>query len=215
MNKLCLSCAAVLGLALAVPSAHAHIFDFSAHSVKTSSLMVKVSGVESGAEGFITKLADQGVGFLGDTNLSQSKQKSEFKKLLNTNFDMNTIARFSLGRHWRSASKAQQQEYLKLFNAMIVDVYSARFKDYQGQKIKVTGSRKEGERDVLVHSTMEQQSGPDVKIDWRVRQKSGQYRVVDVIVEGVSMALTQRSDFSSVIQRGGGDMEALLAPLRK
>ncbi len=171
--------------------------------------------VAQGAEKFITKLADDGIGFLGDQAITQDKQRAEFRKLLTRNFDMNTIARFSLGRHWRVATKQQRDEYMKLFKAMIIDVYSERFKDYQGQQIEVTGSRKEGERDILVHSKLTQESGPDVKVDWRVRKREGRYKVIDIIVEGVSMALTQRSDFSSVVQRGGGNMEALLVHLRE
>ena len=171
--------------------------------------------IASGAEKFITKLTDQGIGFLENKEISQEKQTAEFRKLLNQHFDMNTIARFSLGRYWRTASKPQRDEYLKLFKVMIIDVYSSRFSDYEGQKIEVVGSRKEGEKDILVHSVLSQKNGPDVKVDWRVRNRKGQYRVIDVIVEGVSMALTQRSDFSSVVQRGGGDMEALLVHLRE
>ena len=171
--------------------------------------------VAQGAEKFITKLTDDGIGFLGDKTISGDKQKAEFRKLLNRNFDMNTIARFSLGRHWRTASKPQRDEYMKLFRAMIIDVYSQRFSDYNGQTIEVKGSRKEGERDILVYSVLSQESGPDVKVDWRVRKREGRYKVIDIIVEGVSMALTQRSDFSSVVQRGGGDMEALLVHLRQ
>ena len=93
-------------------------------------------------------------------------------------------------------------------------IHSA-FSEYEGQEIEVVGSRAQNERDVLVNSILKQASGPDVKVDWRVRQRNGKFRVVDIIVEGVSMALTQRSDFSSVIQRGGGDIEALLSHLRK
>lgn len=168
------------------------------------------------AETFVAKMTSDGIGFLADSALSAEAQKAELRKLLNHNFDMSTIARFSLGRYWRSASEAQRQEYMRLFNAMILDVYSARFSEYQGQQIEVVGSRREGERDILVHSLLKQEGGgPDVKLDWRVRSRDGRYKVIDVIVEGVSMALTQRSDFSSVVQRGGGDMEALLTHLRQ
>ena len=189
---------------------------FSYDKLNQHRFMVQVNSdsVAQDAEAFITQLANEGIGFLADENITTAKQKTHFKTLLNRNFDLNTIARFSLGRHWRTASKPQRDEYLKLFKNMIVDVYSQRFSDYQGQTLNVTGSRKEGERDILVHSTLEQDGQPDVDIDWRVRKRDGRFKVVDVIVEGVSMALTQRSDFSSVVQRGGGNMEALLAHLR-
>jgi phospholipid transport system substrate-binding protein len=167
----------------------------------------------SAAEGFVQNLTDSGVAFLSDETLSLEQQKKEFKTILNRDFDLNTIGRFALGRYWKSASKEQRDEYLKLFNGMVVDVYSKRFETYNGQDIQVTGSRPEG-KDTLVMSVLKQNGGPDVRLDWRVRHKNGQYKVVDVIVEGVSMSLTQRSDFASVIQRGGGNVEALLQHLR-
>lgn len=167
----------------------------------------------SGAEGFIQNLTDQGVAFLSDDSLSIEQQKQEFKTILNRDFDLKTIGRFALGRYWKSASEEQRDEYMKLFNTMVVNVYSQRFESYNGQDIKIISSRPEG-KDTLVSSILTQKNGPDVRLDWRVREKSGGYKVVDVIVEGVSMSVTQRSDFASVIQRGGGDVEALLQHLR-
>lgn len=172
------------------------------------------NAIGQGAEAFIDKMAQQGIGFLGDAAMDDAARRAEFKKLLSTNFDMNTIARFSLGPYWKSASAAQREEYVGLFKKMIVEVYAQRFSEYKGQKLQVRGSRPEGQADILVNSSIVQPSGPEVAVDWRVRKKDGQYKIVDVIVEGVSMAVTQRSDFSSVIQRGGGQLEVLLAHLR-
>lgn len=217
-RKLCLSCS-VAAVVLAVPvfpeASPLSAFPYDAHSRSPSLVRVSSDPMADGAEQFIDQLAHDGIGFLADESITTDKQRTAFRKLLNNNFDLNTIARFSLGRNWRTASKPQRDEYLKLFKDMIVQVYSERFSDYQGQTLNVTGSRKEGERDILVNSVLKQDGKPDVDIDWRVRNREGTYKVVDVIVEGVSMAMTQRSDFSSVIQRGGGDMEALLVHLRE
>ncbi len=167
-----------------------------------------------GAEGFIGSVADRGIGFLSDEGLSMEKRKSSFRSLLQKNFDIPTIARFALGRYWKVATPAEQKEYSSLFENMIIEVYSSRFGEYNGEKLEVRGSRAEGKNDILVNSAIVPANGQDIQLDWRVRYKGGQYKVVDVIVEGVSMAVTQRSDFSSVIQRGGGQMEVLLAHLR-
>lgn len=167
-----------------------------------------------GAERFVDNLAQEGIGFLGNKGMSHEDRKAAFKKLLGNKFDMQTIGRFALGRYWQTASPDQRKEYLNLFQSMTIEVYSQRFSDYQGQSLKVRGSRPEGKSDTLVNTVIVQDSGPEVKVDWRVRQKDGGYKVVDVIVEGVSMAVTQRSDFASVIQRGGGKLEVLLTHLR-
>lgn len=171
--------------------------------------------VAEGAKNFIIGMGDRGINFLGDQKMSQEAKKAEFSNLLNDSFDMNTIGRFSIGNYWNKATPAQQKEYLNLFNKMIVKVYSKRFSDYKGQKFDVRTARKEGAKDSIVTSFIVPSDGPEVRVDWRVRNKGGAYKVVDIIVEGVSMSQTQRADFASVIQRGGGKVEALLAYLRQ
>lgn len=172
-------------------------------------------GVVEGAKKFINSMGVRGINFLGDQSLSEEAKKAEFRKLLNDSFDMNTIGRFALGTYWKTASSAQQSEYLKLFNTMIVKVYAKRFSDYKGQKFEVKTARKENDKDSLVTSYIVPDEGAEVRVDWRVRNKGGSYKVVDIVVEGVSMSQTQRSDFASVIQRGGGNVDVLLEHLRQ
>ncbi len=201
-----------------VPVAHGFT-DFSAantaHTSPSYVYHVAVDdAVQSGAKNFVDKLAQDGIGFLTDESLGEEERKSQFRKFLIKNFDMKAIGRFALGRYWRASSDKEQKEYLDLFQDMIVDVYSKRFSEYDGQKLDVQSVRPEGKSDSIVTSVIIPNSGPKVRVDWRVRYKNNQYRVIDIIVEGVSMALTQRSDFASVIQRGGGEVEVLLAHLR-
>ncbi len=183
----------------------------------TSSLMVSVNAERSdAAEDFISAMANDAISFLGDESLSDADKQKRFTKLLTQSFDMNTIGRFALGRYWRISSAEQRKEYQNLFRSMIVDVYSRRFGEYNGQNLEIRGSRFDNEKDVTVNSfIVPQDGGQEIQVDWRVRKKNGSYKVIDVMVEGVSMALTQRSDFSSVIQRGGGEVSVLLAHLRE
>lgn len=171
--------------------------------------------LETQSINFVKSVVDDGIAFLNNQNLSENKRKESFAKLLKTNFDMKTIGRFALGSYWRQASKEQQKEYLSLFEKMIIDVYSRRFGEYDGQSVTVKKARKQGKSDAIVSSVIVQNGGPDIALDWRIRQKkNGQLKVIDIMVEGVSMSLTQRSDFASVIQRGGGKIDILLNHLR-
>jgi phospholipid transport system substrate-binding protein len=168
-----------------------------------------------GAFDFVKSMTAQGLAFLSDRNLSTAQKSAEFRKLLDSSFDLDTIGRFALGRYWNSATQAQKSEYLGLFRRMVVDVYTNRFDQYKGQSVDVRDFRAMDERDTLVTSYLVQPNGgPEVRLDWRVRGKNGSYKIVDVLVESVSMSVTQRSDFSSVIQRGGGNVEALLKQMR-
>lgn len=170
--------------------------------------------IGSGAESFIGSMATRALGFLGNTSMGQEQKKSAFRNLLNDSFDLDTIGRFVLGRYWKTSTEAQRQEYLRLFRGMVVEVYAKRFGDYKGQKFETRGHRADGDKDTIVTSYIVPGDGPEVQVDWRVRYKNGRYQIVDVIVEGVSMSVTQRSDFAAVIQRGGGDVQVLLAHLR-
>lgn len=171
--------------------------------------------VVAAAKSFIEGMAQRAIDFLADQSLGQADKSSKFKVLLSDSFDLKTIGRFALGRYWKVATPAEQSEYLRLFENMVVDVYSNRFKDYQGQDLVVDSAKPEGDRDVLVTTYIVPPTGPKVQVDWRVRGKDGRYRIVDIIVEGVSMAVTQRSEFASVIQSGGGNVSVLIDHLRK
>jgi phospholipid transport system substrate-binding protein len=99
---------------------------------------------------------------------------------------------------------------------MVVNVYTQRFGDYKGQKFEVKSARPVGNDDVLVSSFIVPTDGSDnIQVDWRVRNRGGSIKIVDVLVAGVSMSVTQRSDFSSVIQRGGGKLDVLIDYLKQ
>lgn len=163
---------------------------------------------------FVQKMGDKALTSLTGKDISDEVRSQRVRTLLRDNFDIKTIGRFVLGPSWRTASDAQKQEYMGLFEDMIVETYAQRFKEYSGQSFKVSSADTLSDRDTLVKSTITQVNGPPVSVDWRVRSKSGSLKVVDVIVEDISMSVTQRSDFSSVINSGGG-MDGLIQSLRK
>ncbi len=200
----------------ALPSAQAFVQQGSIDVQHPSHThLVSADNLTEGAESFINKMANNAVGFLSNEALNNDQKRAEFRKLLQSNFDMQTLGRFALGRYWKTSSPAERAEYQKLFEKMIVDVYSSRFSDYKGQAVEVRSSRKDSDKDVTVTSfIVDPRSKQEVQVDWRVRYKDGKYRIVDVVVEGVSMAVTQRSDFSAVIQRGGGEVGVLIAHLK-
>lgn len=168
------------------------------------------------AHDFLQSVADRGLAFLSNKKLSQDQRKKEFRKLLKDSFDTKIIAQFSIGRYWRKATPAQRDEYLKLFEKMIINIYAGRFDEYSGQKLIITNKRPEGKRDVMVDTKIvSPNGGPDVLVRWRLRYKNSQFKIIDVVIEGVSMIVTQRSDFAATIQKGGGEVEYLLKHLRE
>lgn len=182
--------------------------------------VVMFSGLSASAatpqEAFISELGQRAIRVLADPSYTPVKRHTEFAKILNTNFDLDKIGKFVLGRHIREASSTQFAEYQKLFQKMVVTVYTQRFDNYAGQKFSVKGSTPVdgSENDMLVHSIIEQTGGDaPIDVDWRVRQSGQTMKIIDVVVSGVSMSVTQRSDFDAVIAQSG--MDGLLANLRE
>lgn len=167
-----------------------------------------------GADDFISELGEQAIKVLqGSAN--QEGRKTEFERLFTGYFDTDQIGRTALGRFWRQTTPEQQAEYQILFKRYIIDVYSTRFSGYSGQKFVVSGQKNVERGEILVSSQIVSQDGsPPINVDWRISNKSG-YKITDVVVEGVSMLVTQRQEFSSIINGNGGKVEALLTLLRK
>jgi len=164
---------------------------------------------------FVQNLGDKAVAILANKALSADQREEQFRDMLRNNFDLQTIARFVIGRSWMTATPAQQDEYMSLFEALVVKTYSERFKLYTGEGFIVSDSRPEGTKDFIVNSNITHPDGsPATVVTWRLRQKGDKMGVIDVMVEGVSMSVTQRQEYSSVIQRNGGDIEALLSMMR-
>lgn len=165
---------------------------------------------------FIQELGNKAVAILQDKAINETQRQQQFRDLLRTHFDLMTIGRFVIGRSWNSATPAQQDEYRRLFEELVVKTYSDRFALYTGEGFRVTAVRPEGERDFIINSGITHPDGsPDTAVDWRVRQKDGKLGIIDVVVEGISMSVTQRQEYSSVIQRNSGSIDALLDLMRK
>lgn len=168
------------------------------------------------ASSFIQALGDRAITILADTTLSAAARDQQFRQMLRQSFDLATIGRFVIGRAWRTATPEQQREYLDLFEKLVVQIYSDRFAAYSGETIRVVGARPEGERDIMVTSQIvhPNNTAPNT-VDWRVRNYGDHMAVIDVIVEGISMSVTQRQEYASVLQRSGGSVEALLDLMRQ
>ncbi len=144
-----------------------------------------------------------------------AERQARFRELFHNDFDSTGIARFVLGRYWRTASPEEQKEFLKLFEDYVVYVYTARLSDFEGEQFKINSARPDQDT-VLVSTDVITPGAPQpLKVDWRLVNDGGAYKITDVIVDGVSMLVTQRSEFASVIQRHGGQVQGLIELMRE
>ena len=169
-----------------------------------------------GARKFIEDLATQATKSLGDKAITSKERQQRFQSLLVEHFDIPTIGRWVLGKHWRKATPAQRRRYMRLFENMIVNTYAERFLELGEDVFTVTKVLAKGKKDIVVRTKLERPKHEStIQLDWRVRAHNGGFKVVDVMAEGVSMGQTQRSEFFSVIRNNGGTIDGLLAELSK
>lgn len=161
--------------------------------------------------GLVNGLVSEAIANITNKQEAASDREAKFRALLEAGFDIPRISRFVLGRYWSGATDEQRQRFASLFEDWIVRSYSARFKDYGGQTIRLVGTRPESETSTVVTSEFSSPSGaPPIKVDWHVRKAAeGDYKVVDVSIEGISMALTERDEIAAVADRHGGTAEGL------
>ncbi len=171
-----------------------------------------------GARSFIESVANQAISEVaGKEDVSTEEAQDSFRVLLKQAFDMETIARFTLGRNWRIASDQEKTAFKNALEDLIVRSYTKRLKDYNGEGFEVTGAQKLSEKDVGVNMLIYPDASKKNPVDlvWRVRSVNGKNKIIDLSVEGVSMSITQRTEFASVIQRNGGKVQALIDSLNK
>ena len=139
---------------------------------------------------------------------------ARFRELFNRYFDVPGIARFVLGRYWQAASPEEQEQFINLFQGYVTAAYSDRLSNYGGASLQVTGTRPSPDG-ALVTSQIVRPTGTPIKVDWRVVREDGGLKIADVVVDGVSLAVTQRSEFASVLQRDGGRIAGLMQLMRQ
>ena len=164
------------------------------------------------ATAFIGGLSGQALKMLRAEGLQLSDKEEQVRSLLAENIDLDLIGRFVLGRAWRSASAEHLDQFQALFREFVLRTYSRRLGGYSGQTFEIVGGRPVGKRDVLVTTRLSRPSGPPIELGWRVRNGPNGHNILDVVVSGVSMTVTQRSEFRSVLSKRG--MEGLIQLLR-
>ena len=174
------------------------------------------SQIAVNARKFVTTLADRTIQSLTAQGIDKAQRRDRFRELMLEYFAFKGIAKWVLGRYWRRASEPQREEFLRLFEDLMVVIYADRFTKYSGEKLDVGRSEIRGNNDILVHSLITRPEGlKPVAVICRVSQKNETFKIVDLMVEGLSMGLTQQKEFASVIRMNGGKIEGLLSELRK
>ena len=167
------------------------------------------------AYSFVQETADRASEAL---NKRQSKEEKMeiLKTIAKETVDMRGIGFYSLGKHRKNMSDQKKEEYLEIFNKYFLKTFSSRLAEYTDPKIRVDSQKKLSDKYTMVSSTLlATEDKPEVKIDWRVVTKDPDNPlIIDVVIEGVSLAKVQKEEFNSIIQSNDGDINALLKNLK-
>ena len=169
------------------------------------------------SKAFIANVGDKALSTIKatqDGQMTEDAAKQQFRALLNQAFDIPTIARFTLGRYWRVATPAQQQEFTALLKDVIIDKYADRMLTASTGSFTINNAQSINDRDTAVMMMIKPTGDQPISFAWRVRTINNAPKIIDLAVEGVSMSITHRADFSSVIERKGGNVQALIDALK-
>jgi phospholipid transport system substrate-binding protein len=168
------------------------------------------------AEAFVSQSIDRGFAILNNHSLSSSARASQFQSFLEGLTDIDRIAKFTLGAARRTASPQDIAAFDTAFRAYAIQVYQSRLSQYSGQTLKVTGSTERQPGDYVVSTTLVDPSSKGkqpLRVDFRVLNDKGRMVVIDVAVEGIWIAITERDQFSAFLGQHNGSVTALAAHL--
>ena len=165
------------------------------------------------ARQFINKLLQDLINVVNGAG-SDDQKRAALQKLVDASVDVPGVARFCLGRFWRQANPQQQTEYVSLFRKVLMNNVTGRVGEYSGVSFKMGGTQPR-DGGIAVSTTVTRPRNEPNTVDWIVEMAGGKPKIVDVVAEGTSLRLTQRSDYASFLSRNNGNVADLIAALKK
>ena len=166
------------------------------------------------AEDFIKSTTAKGVEEIINANVSDEEKDKRFYDLLNNALDMEFIGQFVLGRNWRTANANQRADFIKVYRDLNIKTWSKRFNEFKGKNFVFKGTTPSSSKgQVFVNTEVPMDQGAPAKVLWRVREKGNDCKIVDIIIEGVSLAQASRSEYTSFIKNNPGGLDALIKDL--
>ena len=166
---------------------------------------------------FLVKLSETAIAQLSDQSIEESERQLRFRTLLDENFDMPTIGRFVLGAYGRKGTPEDRAAFLDAFRNVLTQRFLPYFRDYKGEAFQIDEVKADrtNPKLTLVVSKIFLADGSPLPVAWRVARRGEGYKIVDVVAEGVSLAITFRSEYAAVLKQSSGDIAELTTRLRK
>ncbi len=190
------------------------LFKFSLILILFSAFTAKSFSLEP--KGFVQSVVDEASSILSK-NFTKEQKIEKLQSIAKETVDIKGIGYYSLGAHRKGLSDDKKKEYLDIFEKYFLKSFSSRLAEYTDPKISVDSQRKLNEKYTIVSSVLlATKDKPEVKIDWRIITKNpSKPLIIDVVIEGVSLAKVQKEEFNSIVQSNDGNINALIVSLKE
>jgi phospholipid transport system substrate-binding protein len=175
--------------------------------------VMPVSALAAGQEDarqFVDGLAAKVIALVNDKG-AESQREQQLQGLFVDYVDIDWMAKFVLGQGWQSATEEQRTRYLDAYKRYLLARYTGNFGEYSGSKYTITNVKDDGDGQFTVAMKIDTPKYENTQAGYRLRHDGSQYKVIDIIIEGVSLITTQRAEFAGTLQKGG--MDGLIASL--
>ena len=171
----------------------------------------------SNPKDFINELVNEVISKLSDKNLNEEQKKEFVKKIALENVDINALGLYTLGELRKSSSEKDISKYKISFEKYFLKSLTSRLTDYSSSEFEILGEDKKSPNYTIVNSKVEpKDGGPEIKIDWRIYTKNPEKPLIrDLIVEGLSLARTQKEEFASILSSNNNDINILIVKLEE
>ena len=171
----------------------------------------------SNPKDFINELVNEAITKLADKNLSKEQKAALIEKIAIENVDINALSLYTLGELRKSANENDILNYKKSFEKYFLKSLTSRLTDYSSSKFIITGEDKKSNTYTIISSKVNPvDGGPEIKIDWRIYTKNPEKPLIrDLIVEGLSLARTQKEEFASILSSNDNDINKLINKLEE
>jgi len=174
-------------------------------AVAISLALVAPSTASRSPSDVVDAMSGQVLEVLRDQSLDVDKRRDEVEQIIYSNVDFDTLSRLVMARNWRKLSDEQKVEFKRLFKSHLSDTYGDNVDNYRNEKVEILSQRDEKRGDVTVKTKIVRGGTDDVLVDYRLRKKSDEWRIIDVVIEGVSLVANFRSQFQDIMSNGGAD----------
>ena len=165
----------------------------------------------SAEKDFVSNFADSAINILSDNEILEGEKNSKFTDLVMSAIDLNLISKFVLSKTWKNATDDQKERYIQAFKDYFINSYANKLDQYSGEQVEVVDAEEAGKY-VIVNSFIYREGTDTLKINlkWRLLNKDGEIKIIDLNIEGISLIIAQREEFQSFLANNEGDLEKLI-----